>query len=178
MQELTAQLERSLPGCVAVIDQKTNLDSLLGQAFRSLRKLGLRNEAGRLLQRLTELIQKHSAFQAKTARGHVADGIRQRLLLQVAGGYFYFGQENLARPLLDEARAQLFQKDNQDRIQQTGLACAYVSAVAQAPLELCWPASWSPSQGGRRPRHLHDAEPLFPGPSHARGDDAAGPGQR
>jgi hypothetical protein len=62
----------------------------------------------------------------------------QRLLLQVAAGWFFFAQDERARPILDQARALLF-KGDLIPVEQTALACAYVNTLGQAPMELAMP---------------------------------------
>jgi hypothetical protein len=105
------------------------LESLLGHTFRSLRKLGLSDEVGHLLQRLSALIQQDSALTS------ASPGMALRLLLQVAGGWFYFGQNDRARPVLDQARSLLMQ-GKLFHTEQTALACAYVATLGQGPLDL------------------------------------------
>jgi hypothetical protein len=61
-----------------------------------------------------------------------------RLLLTVAGGWFYFGQHDEAQPVAQQARQQLFQSE-MSAMQRSALACAYVAAVAQAPLAMALP---------------------------------------
>ena len=114
-----------------------NLESLLGHSFRSLRKLGLRDEVGRLLERLTEQIDRHPAFKTHRPGSNTParEGERQRLLLQIAAGWFYFGQEQRARPLLDTAR-DLLHSGQLVPVEQASLACAYVTTLGQAPIEL------------------------------------------
>jgi hypothetical protein len=62
----------------------------------------------------------------------------QRMLLQVAAGWFFFGQDDRARPILDKARALLF-KGDLIPVEQTALACAYVTTLGQAPMDLALP---------------------------------------
>jgi hypothetical protein len=61
-----------------------------------------------------------------------------RLLLTVAGGWFYFGQHEQAQPVAREARQQLFHTE-MSAVQRSSLACAYLAAVAQAPLAVALP---------------------------------------
>jgi hypothetical protein len=58
--------------------------------------------------------------------------------LQVAAGWFFFGQDDRARPILDRARTLLF-KSTLTPVEQTALACAYVATLGQAPMELALP---------------------------------------
>jgi hypothetical protein len=56
------------------------------------------------------------------------------LLLCVAGGWYYFGQQDLARKIVDEVRTVLHSGDLTG-VEQKNLTCAYLGAVAQAPLD-------------------------------------------
>jgi hypothetical protein len=136
VQSLISQFHRLLQDGTSTLPVQ-NLESLLGHTFRSLRKLGLRDEIGRLLQRLAELIQTHLAFRsARTgSKAPAGEGERQRLLLQVASGWLYFGQDDRGRPLLDQARAMLFSGELV-MVEQTALAGAYAATLGQAPIDL------------------------------------------
>jgi hypothetical protein len=120
------------------------LESLLGQSFRGLRKLGMREEIGRLLDRMAALVLDLKP--ADAAKPLVLQGERRgpkagewsrtlKLLLHVASGWFYFGQDSRAKPILDEARAVLFEGELTSR-EQTELACGYVRTLGQGPAEL------------------------------------------
>ncbi len=119
-----------------------NLEALLGGAFRSLRKLGLRDEVGLLLERMVEVIENSPEFGDDAAGAEVtassATARLQRLLLQVAAGWFYFARADRARPILDKARTVLF-KGELKPIDQTALACSYVATLGQAPIDLALP---------------------------------------
>ena len=56
-------------------------------------------------------------------------------MLAVAGGWFYFGQQEQAGPVVEEVRRQLLTGDLAP-IPKAALACAYASAVGQAPLDI------------------------------------------
>jgi cellulose synthase operon protein C len=119
-----------------------NLEALLGSSFHSLRKLGLRDEVALLLERMARVIEDNPELDASSAgaknAASNATARLQRLLLQVAAGWFFFGQDDRARPVLDQARALLFKGDLAPA-EQTGLACAYVTTLGQAPIELALP---------------------------------------
>jgi cellulose synthase operon protein C len=119
-----------------------NLEALLGGSFRSLRKLGLRDEVGLLLERMVAVIENNPDIGDGAAGGKApasaATARLQRLLLQVAAGWFFFAQDDRARPILDRARTVLFKGDLR-AVEQTALACAYVNTLGQAPLELAQP---------------------------------------
>ncbi len=112
------------------------LDSLAGQCFRGLRKLGMRDEIDQLLTQMSEAILEGKALEsldfAKTSNGPAA----LRALLHVAGGWLYFGRDRQAEPVLDAARALLFENRLKDQFkEQTALACTYAQASGQAPVE-------------------------------------------
>jgi hypothetical protein len=119
----------------------SDLEPLLGQAFRGLRKLGLRDETDRLLGRMAGLILKGRGVGPDGALAGVAErtgpeAVRWskalRLLLHVAAGWYHFGQPDRARPVLDEARALLLQGDLPP-LDQTALAVVYAGSLGQAP---------------------------------------------
>jgi hypothetical protein len=116
-----------------------NLEALLGGSFRSLRKLGLRDEVGLLLERMARVIannpEPHAGAAGASTPASQSEARLQRLLLQVATGWFFFGQDERARPILDRARTLLF-KGDLIAVERTALACAYVTTLGQAPLEL------------------------------------------
>ena len=118
-----------------------DLEPLLGQAFRGLRKLGLRDEIDRLLGRMADLILKGRGVGPDgalvgagepTGPGAIGWSKSLRLLLHVAAGWYHFGQADRARPVLDEARALLLRGDLPP-IDQTALAVAYAGTLGQAP---------------------------------------------
>ncbi len=115
------------------------IDSLFAQSFRGLRKLGMRDEIGELYGRVAQLVEKNEphgkADRARLNSGREGDAARPfRLLLCVAGGWFYFGQSERARQVVDQVRDILFTGDLQN-VEQKNLACAYLNAVSQAPAE-------------------------------------------
>ena len=113
------QIEAMLQGAKMLRFEK--LIPLVAGSFRSLRKFGLRDLVTQLMQRLGTVI---------AAEERSAD--RVRLMLELAAGWYFFGAEDKARTILDEARDLLFRKEL-DKVQQTELACAYVTALGQAP---------------------------------------------
>jgi len=56
-------------------------------------------------------------------------------LLQVAAGWLYFGRERQAEPIFQAARG-LLRQNTLSYQRQTALACAYATALGQAPAEL------------------------------------------
>jgi hypothetical protein len=129
------------------------VEPLLGQCFRGLRKLGMRDEIGRLLGRMAELVLEGRGVAAGSGaeatdplrftaerRGPGAGewGRALRLLLHVAAGWSYFGQDDRARHILDEARDLLLEGDLAP-VDQTKLACGYIDALGQTPVEVALP---------------------------------------
>jgi hypothetical protein len=121
------------------------LEPLLGESFRGLRKLGMRDEIRLLLDRMAALVlRSQSGAAAATSllnftvvrRGPQAVpwGRTLRLLLHIAAGWYYFGQDDRARHILDQARGLLFEGDL-EKVEQTKLACGTIAALGHAPLE-------------------------------------------
>lgn len=117
------------------LDKLETLEALIGQSFRSLRKLGLRDQAAAVLGRIAEFV---ASYELPRSRAAAEAGKLQRVLLEVAGGWFYFDENDRAVPALDQARALLLQKELAP-FEQTRLACAYLRALGQAPAELALP---------------------------------------
>lgn len=129
----------SLPFVNENVDKIHTIESLFTQSFRGLRKLGMREEIGKLYGLVADLVEEHEP-KGKTKRrrknsGTEGDSARpQRLLLCVAGGWFYFGQHERARAVADRVRNILF-KGDLPNIEQKNLTCAYLHCVAQAPVD-------------------------------------------
>jgi len=102
------------------------LESLLTECYRGLRKLGMRDEIARLLRGIAELVRGRQ------------EGGSLNLLLLVASGWFYFGEDKSAGGVLEEAREVLFGSDLKP-VEQTKLACAYVGTLGHAPIETALP---------------------------------------
>jgi hypothetical protein len=149
VQAFVERFEQSLTEIVAVYlqlptshpDTKGKLltiESLFQQSLRGLRKLGLRDEIGRIFTRLVGLVQQATpaaAERQRTPKVRAKEALRSsKLLLSVAGSWYYFGQSELAQPVVDEVRRLLAQEELVP-VDQSSLACAYLSAVGQAPLE-------------------------------------------
>ena len=115
---------------------------LVGQTFRSLRKLGLKDQTERLLGQIEDAALGGRALdQAQAATAGRGWQQTLRLLLPVAGGWFYFDKPAQARPILDAARAWVLKPDKKpndaDRpaAQYVALVNAYIAAAGQAPLD-------------------------------------------
>lgn len=107
------------------------LESLLTHSFRSLRKLGMKNEISFLLDAMSKIVRE-------SRKGAATDTERLRILLQMAGAWFYFGQDrgwkdiDVARDLL--LGGALVKEGHVGAKKQTDLAISYITAVGQAPL--------------------------------------------
>jgi hypothetical protein len=112
--------------------------TVIGQGIRGLRRLGLRDEADRLLDRLGEWVAPGGNLEVERRRRPQAWPLTLRRLLALAGGWFYVGREVPATEVLDEARRVLFTPEPaaDHRSHRTELACAYAAALGQAPVRL------------------------------------------
>jgi cellulose synthase operon protein C len=114
------------------------LETVLMQSFRGLRRLGMRNELARLLDEFARSVRPEN-------NESTIEPERLRVLLRMAGGWFYFGQDrgwddiDLARDVLLEGT--LLAEGHVGAMKQTQLAVAYVQAVGEAPLEAAF-ARW------------------------------------
>lgn len=124
-------------------EKAKSLESLAGQCFRGLRKLGMRDETDLLLRQMAALViesqgakslQELFGLSAAAAAKNPDWPAALRTLLHVAGGWLYFGQEKQAEPVLKAARDLLLAKTLLDR-EQMPLARAYVGALSQAQPE-------------------------------------------
>ncbi len=111
------------------------LNSLAGQCFRGLRKLGMRDEIDRLLGQMAEAVLEGKDLAAVDFQKSAAGPDMLKALLQVAAGWYYFGRDRQAEPVLQAARALLLKAELPPRT-QTALACAYAQTVGQAPVEV------------------------------------------
>lgn len=110
-----------------------DLDTLAGQSFRGLRKLGLHEAIHRLLSQLSDAL-----LQGETMAARRADRQWPKILsslLTVAAGWYYFGGNEQAQPILEEARLLLY-KGELSHQEKTRLACAYVTTLGQAPVDV------------------------------------------
>lgn len=117
------------------------LGALVGQTLRSLRKLGLKDQAERLLGQVAEAaLGGRTLDQARAQAGRDWQPTL-RLLLHLAAGWLYFDRPDAARPILDAGRAWIINPDrkpndlNRGAQQYVPLVATYVAAAGQAPLE-------------------------------------------
>ena len=110
------------------------LDSLAGQCFRGLRKLGMRDEIDQLLNFLAHGILQGRELHRIDAKNEPQWPASLRALLHVAAGWFYFSRDREADPVLEAARSFLFRGDMTAK-EKMGLACTYAATLGQAPVE-------------------------------------------
>lgn len=120
------------------------LEPVLHQSFKGLRKLGMRDEIAWLLEKMANAVRRVDGAGAPGAGGTSPPGRAAasraealKLLLQVAAGWFYFGQAERAWPVLDDVRDVLFSGELK-AFQQTPLACAYASALGHAAVDVAF----------------------------------------
>jgi FtsH ternary system domain X7 len=114
------------------------LVTLVGQGLRGLRRLGLRDDADRLLQRLSERLMPTPDLNSLRRRSPNWAATLRRLLA-LTGGWFYVARDDQAESVLEEARRVLLGNEVQDSTEQTNLAVAYMDALGQAPVSLALP---------------------------------------
>jgi hypothetical protein len=126
-----------------------SLDSLAGQCFRGLRKLGMRDEIDLLLRQMADLILESQQVPSLAALVQAADGDQVknknwlaalRALLHLAAGWYYFGREDQAEPVLKAARTvllgeKLLDPNHHVAPEQAKLACTYIATLGQVPPE-------------------------------------------
>jgi cellulose synthase operon protein C len=109
------------------------IDELAGRCLRGLRKLGMRDEIDHLLTMMAKLVLGGQELKALTAKA-TARPAELRALLHVASGWFYFGRNTQAEPVMQAARSLLMQKQL-DPKEKTALAAVYAATLGQAPRE-------------------------------------------
>lgn len=110
-------------------------EGLTGETFRSLRRLGLRTEVERLLQRMAEWVTQGQDLAILQQRQPAYWPVALRTLLHLASGWFYCAQDDLAIEVLDKAREQLFMGQLPPN-EQTSLALTYAQTLGQTPVRL------------------------------------------
>ncbi len=110
--------------------------SLTRQFFRGLRKFGMLGVIDTSLKQMAE----------KTLQGQTLAALRRQpstrfarlaALLEIAAGWLYFGMDEHAHPVLEEARQLLLEQELGPR-DQKDLACAYVTVLGQLPGDLAF----------------------------------------
>lgn len=110
------------------------VESLLQHSFRGLRKLGMRNELSALYGRIAELVDKHEQHSKSSRRGAALPNDpslarRLSLLLSVASGYYYFGNNADADSTAEKVR-QVLLEGALPTVEQRRLAIGYVHCIS------------------------------------------------
>lgn len=116
------------------------LQALLTQSFRGMRRLGMRDNIARLLNQMAALVRtadRKIQASAKTSGGEDRAALLTAML-QVATGWFFFGQNESAWAVLNEVRDLLFSAELA-AVPQKKLVCAYAAALGQAPVDEAMP---------------------------------------
>jgi hypothetical protein len=110
------------------------LDSLAWQFFRGLRKLGMRDEVGRLASLTANTILQGQTVEAVNYKSLPHGVYALKGLLLAAACWYYLGRDRLAEAILQAARSML--QDDLHTREEKELACSYAVTVAQAPVEM------------------------------------------
>jgi hypothetical protein len=110
------------------------LESLAGQCFRGLRKLGMRDEIDHLLTQMADLVLQGQDVEAIDARQVPGWTSSLQALLHVAAGWYYFGRDRQADPIVKASRKALLQQELLIR-DKCALASSYALTVGQGPVE-------------------------------------------
>ena len=135
IQALVARFHRLLQEQRGNSEALKELNPLVAQCFRGLRKLGMREEIDFLLKEMADIILEGRDVAAVGAAGDRNWPAALMTLLHVAAGWLYFGKDRQAEPVLNAARKLLFEGELLPK-DQTPLACAYATAVGLAPVEV------------------------------------------
>ncbi len=111
------------------------LESLASNAFKSLRKLGLRDEIDQVLRAMADLVLEGQDVKGIDFNKREQGSAALRALLQVASGWYFFGKDTQADAIMQVARQMLMAGTLAAR-DQTQLAQAYSRAAGQAPVEM------------------------------------------
>jgi cellulose synthase operon protein C len=113
------------------------VQKLAGQCFRSLRKLGMREEIDKLLAQMANVVLDGQDLDTLVKKIHFKEDSPAPLqaLLDVASSWYYFGRDHQADAVLQAVRAILF-KAAYPPLKQRDLACAYARTVGQTNREV------------------------------------------
>ncbi len=131
MEECVSQFQEFLKSPKNSKDWKA-LEQLASQSFRGLRKLGMRDTIHELLQQMHNNLTGGKPLDSLRNRGNWS--VILRSLLHVASGWFYFGLDQQAKPIVEEAKRLLY-KGNLPHQEKRGLACTLVNTLGQAPFD-------------------------------------------
>jgi len=118
------------------------VNHLFGQCLRSLRKLGLRDDIGRMIALADRLVRGGRTIKALKASAGKDWSFTLTTLLNIAGGWLFFGWLDRAAEVLDEARYMLYTPEDSRHLDglfpkyYANLAIAYVNVLGQAPADL------------------------------------------
>jgi cellulose synthase operon protein C len=113
----------------------TGIETLANQCFRGLRKLGMRDEIDRLLTLIAAAVLQGQPLTSLDGRSDKTAALRA--LLHVAEGWYYFGRDSRAEPVVQAARTALFGGASaSSALELTKLACVYAATVGQAQVEV------------------------------------------
>src|SRR5579864_8012304 len=142
-------VQRLLPYFVLLLDQAQHSKSpsrpvnrAFRQCLRSLRKLGLRDDIGKLIDQSARLIlQGQTLAQLQASAGNQWPATLQTLLY-LAGGWMFFGWHDRAAEIVDAARTLLTSPASRDNLaalshlRYSELARTYVEALGHAPVDM------------------------------------------
>ncbi len=144
VNSLVALLAEELPAIVEsylLLDSQYNpvdkqrietVENLLQHSFRGLRKLGMRNELSDLYRRIADLVETQEERLAQKRVTVATDALLSRrlsLLLTVASGYYFYGNNSDADATADRVRDVLLE-GKLASVEQRRLAMAYVHCVS------------------------------------------------
>ncbi len=111
-----------------------NLERLIANCFRGLRKLGMREEIDQLLSQITAALVETKDIELLDRRKLAEKPEVLQALLQVAAGWYSFGRDDSAMAIVRIARDVLY---NQTMLPlpRTRLACTFAATLGQAPVE-------------------------------------------
>lgn len=106
------------------------------QAVRALRRLGLKAEGDRILQRVADSVLHGQRLGAARARLKGPSwGPSLRALLGVAAGWYYAGHEEAGHEVIEEARKDLYTAE-MPAAERTLLALTYARTLGNVPVRL------------------------------------------
>jgi hypothetical protein len=111
------------------------LEGLTGQTFRCLRRLGLKNEADRVLFQVAGWLTRGEELPRLRKLRAAEWPSLMRTLLHVAAGWYYCGRDKEGHAIIDEVRKDLFE-GAMPLGQRTALALTYASTLGQVPVRL------------------------------------------
>jgi len=108
------------------------IEPLTGESFRGLRRLGLRDDCEQLLQRMQTWVLGGLDLRGLREKQPREWPTALRTLLHIGAGWFFCGQDDRAKAILDEARDQLLYSGELPASEQTALALTYAATLGHA----------------------------------------------